>query len=161
MLFMTQRKRFEDHNCSVARTLGVVGERWTLLILREAFYGVRRFDQMRSNLGIARNILSDRLRRLVEAGILVRWPYQEHPERFEYRLTQKGHDLYPALIALMRWGDKYMVDGDGPPLVLVHKDCGHETFPVLACSACGEPITARDVRPSSEHSGQVRLVDAR
>lgn len=158
---MALRENFEEHDCSVARTLGVVGERWTLLVVREAFYGARRFDEFRANLGIARNILSDRLRGLVEAGILTREPYQQHPERFEYRLTDKGHDLYPALIALMRWGDKHMADDDGPPLVLEHKECGRETFPVLACSACGEAITARDVRPSPRRPGLVRLTNSR
>src|SRR5207253_8531836 len=99
-------RRFADQNCSIARTLEAVGERWTLLVLREAFLGVRRFDRMQSELSIARNILADRLQTLVETGILERRPYQDHPPRFEYRLTQKGLDLYPILVSLMRWGDR-------------------------------------------------------
>ncbi len=137
-------RRFADQNCSVARTLGIVGERWTLLVLREAFLGVRRFDRMQADLSIARNILADRLQSLVETGILERRRYQDHPPRSEYRLTQKGLDLYPILVSLMRWGDQYESAG-GPPVVLTHRACGHAMTPVLACPHCGDEITARDV----------------
>jgi DNA-binding HxlR family transcriptional regulator len=132
-------------NCSVAGTLAIVGERWTLLILREAFMGVRRFEQMQRNLGVARNILAARLQTLVGHGILERRRYQERPDRSEYRLTQKGLDLYPALVSIMEWGDRYLND-DCAPLVLVHKACGHEAHPHMACSHCGEPVGARDIR---------------
>jgi DNA-binding HxlR family transcriptional regulator len=132
-------------NCSVAGTLAIVGERWTLLILREAFMGVRRFEQMQRNLGVARNILAARLQTLVGHGILERRRYQERPDRYEYRLSQKGLDLYPALVSIMQWGDRYLND-DCAPVTLVHKSCGHETQPRLACSHCGEPVGARDVR---------------
>jgi DNA-binding HxlR family transcriptional regulator len=138
-------RTYGQENCSVAAALDVVGERWTLLVLREAFLGVRRFDQMQQDLGIARNILAARLQKLVGQGILERRPYQERPRRFEYRLTQKGIDLYPAIVSLMQWGDRYLAEGD-PPVKLVHKGCGQHTDPVLACSHCSEPLTARDVR---------------
>lgn len=130
----------------MARTLEVVGERWTMLVLREAFWGTKRFEEMQRNLGVARNVLADRLQTLVGAGIMERKRYQERPERFEYRLTEKGLDLYPALIALMSWGDKYMAPEAGPPVVLEHKKCEHETSPVLSCSECGEELGARDMR---------------
>jgi DNA-binding HxlR family transcriptional regulator len=132
-------------NCSVARSLEIVGERWTLLVLREAFQGVRRFERMQHDLGIARNILADRLQKLVGQGILERRSYSERPPRFEYRLTQKGIDLYPAIIALMEWGDRYLADA-GPPVQLVHKGCGTQVSPLMACPSCGEHVTARDMR---------------
>jgi DNA-binding HxlR family transcriptional regulator len=141
-----ERAEYSDENCSVARTLAIVGERWSLLILREAFLGVRRFDQLQANLGIARNILADRLQRLVSAGILERQQYQQRPNRYEYRLTQMGLDLYPALVAIMQWGDRHVADEAGPPLKLEHLACGKETEPQFVCSECGEPIDARGVR---------------
>src|SRR5215207_10126911 len=110
---------FGDMACSVARTLDVVGERWTLLILRDAFNGVRRFEDFQQSLGIARNILTDRLQTLAAQGVLERRRYQEHPERFEYRLTDKGRDLFPVLVALLHWGDAWYAP-DGPPRVLLH-----------------------------------------
>lgn len=133
-------------SCTVGRTLEIIGERWTMLILREAFYGVRRFEQMQRNLGIARNILAVRLQNLVSHGILERRPYQERPRRFEYRLTQKGLDLYPAIITLMRWGDRYVAGEAGPPVTLVHRGCGQPTEPRLTCSVCGEEIHAREMQ---------------
>jgi DNA-binding HxlR family transcriptional regulator len=132
-------------NCSVARALDVVGEWWTLLVLRDVFFGVRRFEAIQADLGIARNVLSDRLATLVEHGILERRRYQEHPERFEYVLTDMGRDLFPVLLALMGWGDRWL-SPEGPPLRLVHLGCGHETDPSAVCSHCGAPLTSRDVR---------------
>src|ERR671939_1278261 len=102
--------------CSIGRAMEILGERWTLLILRECFYGVKRFSVMQRNLGIARNILSARLQTLVRAGILERRRYQDEPERFEYRLTQAGRDLYPAVITIMRWGDEHLIEDDAPPV---------------------------------------------
>ena len=128
--------------CSVARTLEVVGEWWTLLVLRDAFRGVRRFDDFQRSLGIARNILADRLATLVEHGILQRRRYQDRPDRYEYRLTEKGLDLYPVLLAMMRWGDRWSSDGV-PPVRLTHRACGHEVTPEMRCPACGGPIEAR------------------
>jgi DNA-binding HxlR family transcriptional regulator len=137
-----------DLTCSVARTLSVVGDRWTLMILRDAFLGARRFEQFRA-LGLTKHRLSDRLRRLVHAGVLDRVPYQDRPRRFEYRLTEKGRDLYPVIVSLVRWGDRWMAGDDGPPVELVHRDCGHVVMPELACPHCARPVAARDmhVRP--------------
>jgi DNA-binding HxlR family transcriptional regulator len=135
-----------QHNCSIARTLSVLGERWTLLVIREAFLGVKRFEQMQSDLGIARNTLSDRLGTLVDEGIMERRGYQERPVRHEYKLTQKGRDLYPVLVSLMRWGDRYNAE-QGAPVVLVHQTCGHPADPQLTCSHCGEEIDPREMRP--------------
>ena len=142
-----RRDDYSDWNCSVARTLGVMGDRWTMLVLREAFFGVRRFEAIQGNLGVARNVLSDRLARLVEHGILDRRRYQERPERFEYVLTEKGLGLYAPLVALMRWGDEHMTEEAGAPVVLRHRDCGHLTVPTLTCSECGEELDPRAVRP--------------
>ncbi len=131
--------------CSVARAMDILGERWTILILRESFYGVRRFSDMQRNLGIARNILSARLQTLVSSGILERRRYQEEPERYEYRLTAAGRDLYPAIIAIMRWGDEHLC-ADRPPVDLRHS-CGHRADPVLVCGHCHEPLHPHDVTP--------------
>jgi DNA-binding HxlR family transcriptional regulator len=133
-------------SCSIARAMELLGERWTILILREAFWGVRRFSELQRNLGIARNILSARLHTLVSAEILERSLYQEEPERYEYRLTERGLDLYPAIVTIMRWGDKHLAGDDGAPLVLRHT-CGHDAAPELVCSHCGQPLDAHDVAP--------------
>jgi DNA-binding HxlR family transcriptional regulator len=141
--------RFEElarEPCSIARTLAVLGERWTMLVLRQSFLGVKRFEDFQAGMGIARNTLADRLGTLVEEGILERRPYQERPVRHEYGLTQKGRDLYPVLVSLMRWGDRYNAP-DGPPVVLVHEPCGHEADPHLTCSHCGGEIDPREMRP--------------
>jgi DNA-binding HxlR family transcriptional regulator len=140
--------------CTLAGALSVIGERWTMLILREAFFGVKRFEQMQRDLGIARNILADRLQKLVTQGIFTRVRYQERPERYEYRLTEKGLDLYPAIVALMRWGDKHLAGELGPPVTLVHRSCGQEIEPQLTCSACGERLVARDVTPQHGRGAQ-------
>jgi DNA-binding HxlR family transcriptional regulator len=131
--------------CSVARALSIVGDRWTLLVLRDAFLGVRRFEDFQRNLGTTRHRLADRLKKLVEHGILDRVRYQERPARFEYRLSEKGRDLYPVIVSLTRWGDRWMVDADGPPLQLVHRRCGRRMMPALSCPECGEPVSARDM----------------
>lgn len=133
-------------HCSIARTLDVVGERWTLLVLRDAFNGVRRFEDFAARLPIARNILTDRLQTLVEHGILRRDPYQERPARYEYRLTPKGMELYPVLIALLQWGDRHLAGEDGPPLDVLHRDCGHPVTAAVLCTGCGQTLTARDAR---------------
>ncbi|TXS95233.1 helix-turn-helix transcriptional regulator [Parahaliea maris] len=135
----------DRQTCSVARALSVVGERWTLLILRDAFLGTRRFDQFQHNLGITRHRLSERLGKLVEQGVLVKVPYQDRPVRHEYRLTRKGLALYPVLMSLARWGDEWMDADNGPPLEYTHRGCGKKTQPVLACSECGEPLRPESV----------------
>src|SRR5579884_1183074 len=132
-------------HCSVAQCLEVVGEWWSMLIIRDAFLGVTRFDRFQERLGISRNILNQRLNHLVDAGVLDRVPYSEHPPRHEYRLTTKGRDLWPVLTAMRQWGDKHAAP-DGPPVQVVHKSCGRVSEAVMMCSACGERISARDVR---------------
>jgi len=133
--------------CSVARSLAVIGDRWTMLVVRNAFLGVKRFDEFQSIMGVTRHVLADRLNRLVEASVLKKVPYQERPTRFEYRLTEQGRDLYPVLLSLTAWGDKWLDEGRGPPLEYHHRTCGKKTSAVVACSECGEPLDARDVIP--------------
>jgi DNA-binding HxlR family transcriptional regulator len=132
--------------CSVARALSVVGDRWTLLILRDCFLGARRFDHFSASLGLSPHLLSTRLGKLVDEGILERRPYREQPVRYEYRLTDKGRDLHPVIASLVRWGDRWMAGADGPPATFVHKTCGHRTTPHLVCSECGEAVGARDLQ---------------
>jgi DNA-binding HxlR family transcriptional regulator len=140
-----RRTSFADMECSIARTLEVVGEWWTMLVIREAFNGVRRFDDFQARLGIARNVLATRLQSLVEHGILERRLYQDRPERFEYRLTAKGFDLYPVLISLMHWGDKWQAGSEGPPVRLTH-ECGHSPDPALICTHCQKALIPREIR---------------
>ena len=139
-----QRTSFEDMDCSVAQCLEVCGEWWTMLIVRDAFLGVRRFDDFQARLGIARNILNDRLKKLVEHGVLVRKPYQDNPPRSDYRLTDKGRDLWLVLTAMRQWGDRWAAP-DGPPLTMRHTECGHTVDAVAACSHCGELLNSRNV----------------
>ncbi len=140
-----ERKSFADMACSVAQCLEVVGEWWSLLIVRDAFLGVTRFDDFRKRLGISRNILNQRLSALVEADVLSKEPYSEHPPRYDYRLTAKGRDLWPVLTTMRQWGDRYAAP-EGPPLIVRHKGCGNVAEAVLVCSSCGEPLQVRDVR---------------
>jgi DNA-binding HxlR family transcriptional regulator len=138
-------RTYDAENCSIARALERLGERWTLLVLREAFTGARRFDEFAERLGLARNVLTARLALLVEEGVLERRRYQERPERFEYRLTEKGLDLFPVLVALMQWGDRWYAP-DGPPRLLRHRECGGLVGARLICERCGEMVGPRDVR---------------
>ena len=135
----------EEEPCSLARTVGVIGDRWSLLILRECFLRTRRFEGFQSALGITRHLLAERLKKLVRLGVLRRIPYQESPKRHEYILTQKGLDLYPIIMSIVHWGDTHMVDERGRPLLHEHKSCGKMFDPVLVCSECGEPLTAKGV----------------
>jgi DNA-binding HxlR family transcriptional regulator len=137
---------YEGQNCSIARSLELVGERWTILVLRDVFLGRRRFDQMQRSLGVARNVLAVRLERLVDEGILEKVPYQERPLRHEYRLTSKGLDLWPVTVELLRWGDRYAAPSAGPPIVLRHKGCGGELGEHRICTRCGELLEVGDVR---------------
>jgi DNA-binding HxlR family transcriptional regulator len=132
-------------DCSLARSLAVVGDRWTLLVLREAFLRTRRFDDFEAKLGIARRVLSERLALLVEEGILKKARYQDNPPRYEYQLTDKGLDLYPVIISLVHWGDRHYAGKKGPPMLHTHKTCGHDFKSVVTCSECGEALNARDV----------------
>ena len=136
---------YAGQTCSVARTLELVGERWTLLILRDAFLGVRRFDDFQRSLGIARNVLNTRLQRLVDCGLLERRLYQHRPDRFEYRLTEMGLDLWPSIRALMEFGDRHLAGDDGPPMIVEHRECGGRVDGRGICEACGRTLNARDV----------------
>lgn len=136
---------FAKMECSIARALDTIGDRWSLLILRDAFYGVRRFEDFREDLGVARNILTDRLQKLVARGVLERQQYGDKPPRFEYRLTEKGRDLLPVILTMMKWGDKWTHEVDSP-VTLTHTTCGHVTEPVVTCSHCGEELQRRDLR---------------
>ncbi len=135
-----------DQPCSIARTLSVLGDRWTMLIIRNAFMGMRRFDDFQAHLGITRHVLSERLKRLVEHGILVKVPYFERQERFEYRLSEKGLELYPVLLAMAKWADKWMDQGQGAPVHFIHSACGHQFTPVLVCSECRGEVHAKQVK---------------
>ncbi|HKN39891.1 MAG TPA: helix-turn-helix domain-containing protein [Acidimicrobiia bacterium] len=137
-----QRTSFEDMNCSIAQCLEVVGEWWSLLIMRDALLGVTRFDDFQARLGISRNTLNQRLNSLVAGGVLQRVPYQEHPPRSEYRLTDKGRDLWPVITAMAQWGDRWAAP-NGPPVRIRHKACGRLVKAVPVCSHCGEPLDAR------------------
>ena len=140
-------KDYEGQICSIARSLELVGERWTLLVVREVFNGNRRFSEMQRSLGVARNVLTSRLQRLVDEGILERRPYSEKPERYEYFLTEKGLDLWPLMIALMQWGDKHEPLPDGPPMLVVHRgECGGEIDDRRICTRCGKKLTVRETQ---------------
>ncbi|MDX6706513.1 MAG: hypothetical protein QOI48_2359 [Solirubrobacteraceae bacterium] len=137
-------RTYSDQDCSVARALEVVGERWTILILRDALRGVHRFDDFQRSLGVARNVLHTRLLRLVDEGLLERRQYQEHPPRHEYRLTPRGEDLWPVLLALMEWGDRHRSEGEASPQA-VHRNCGGTLTQRCLCSACEAQIEVDDV----------------
>ena len=132
-----------DWNCSIARTLDVVGEWWTLLILRDAFRGTTRFDDFQASLGMARSVLTARLRKLTDQGVLERHAYCEHPPLYEYKLTEKGLALFPVIAAMLHWGDIWAPTPAGPPVVFIHDTCGNVTQPMLTCPHCkGEVSTA-------------------
>jgi DNA-binding HxlR family transcriptional regulator len=133
-----------EENCSIARPASLLGDRWTLVILRQAFSGIKRYEDFQTSLGISRSLLSDRLGKLVDADILRREPYKDAIRtRERYRLTEKGLDLYPVLMAVREWGDRYMAE-DGPPLKVRHRDCGGEPRIHLQCDRCGEEVGPRD-----------------
>jgi DNA-binding HxlR family transcriptional regulator len=140
-----KRTPFADWPCSIARTVDLLGDWWTPLVLREAFYGVRRFDDFQRSLGIGRNILTQRLNRLVDEDLLARRQYHDRPVRHEYVLTDKGRDFFPVIAALVRWGDRWLAGEEGPPVVLQHRSCGHDLEAEVVCSQCGEPVRLRDV----------------
>jgi len=136
-----------DLDCSIARSLELIGERWSLLVIRDVFIGNRRFDQIQSSLGVARNVLASRLDRLIEEGILEKRAYSERPPRYEYFLTEKGLDLWPVLVALMHFGDKHSLEpGAEPPMRIVHKDCGGVVSDRRICESCGAELDVRDAR---------------
>ncbi len=137
---------YRTQTCSIAGALEVVGERWSLLIVRNIFLGIRRFDEMQAQLGIARNVLQARLTKLIDAGVLERHLYQEHPPRHEYRLTEKGLDLWPTVVALMQWGDRYAAPAGGPAVVIEHRGCGGAVDEHRICEACGAHLAVREAR---------------
>jgi DNA-binding HxlR family transcriptional regulator len=141
----------QPRECSIARTLEVVGEKWALLAVREVFLGNRRFDEMVRRIGAPRDTLAARLRSLVAAGILERRQYSEHPVRYEYRLTTAGQELYPVILTLMRWGDEHLAGDGAAPMVLEHA-CGSRLVAEVVCEACGEPVQPRSARPVSDRS---------
>jgi DNA-binding HxlR family transcriptional regulator len=132
--------------CTIARSVGVLGDHWNLLLIREACLGTRRFDAFQAALGIGRNMLSQRLHRLVDEGILSRVEYQKRPRRYEYRLTDKGRDIYPILAAMAAWGERWLTGPEGTPLVLHHTTCDHDMRAVVVCSECEHPLDVRQVR---------------
>ena len=132
--------------CPIARSVGVLGDGWNLLLLREACAGVRRFDDFQRSLSIGRNILTSHLNQLVDEGLLTRVEYQQRPVRHEYRLTDKGRDVYPILAAMAAWGDRWLGGPEGSLLQLHHQACDHDMHAVVVCSECTNPINVRDVR---------------
>jgi DNA-binding HxlR family transcriptional regulator len=140
-----ERKSFSEMDCSVAQCLEIVGEWWSMLIIRDAFMGITRFDDFQQRLGISRNILQQRLNHLVEADVFKKVPYSERPLRHDYKLTDRGRDLWPVLTAMRQWGDAHAAP-DGPPIQVVHRDCGQVAEAVLICDSCGERIGPRDVK---------------
>ena len=140
-------KSFSDVPCSVARTVDLIGDRWTLLVLRDVALGVSRFDALQRNLGISRKVLSERLHVLVEQEVVSRAAYQENPPRFDYRLTEKGNDLAMVLVAIQTFGDKWAFGEEGPPMLWRHLGCGEISVPVACCSECGEQVRPGDAVP--------------
>jgi len=156
-----KRTSFADMNCSIAQTLEVVGEWWTPLILRDLFLGVSRFDQFQSRLGISRNVLTERLAKLEEQGVVERVPYQDHPPRHDYRLTEKGADLWRLMTMMREWGDRWAAPA-GPPVVTLHRDCGEVAEAVLVCSACNEPLEPRRLRAlDGPGAGEASIIPTR
>ncbi len=141
-----RKASFADMNCSIAQSLEVIGEWWTLLILRDSFLGVRRFDDFVERLGIARNVLTNRLDTLVDSGVLERRAYDEGRGRYDYVLTEKGRALWPVLTALRQWGDEWILGAGNEPLLLEHRSCGQNTTAQMTCNVCGETLDARSVR---------------
>jgi DNA-binding HxlR family transcriptional regulator len=159
------RNDYGSQTCSIAAALEVVGERWSLLIVRDVMLGLRRFDEMQANLGVARNVLQTRLTRLVDHGVLEKRLYRERPPRYEYRLTEKGLDLWPAIVALMKWGDRHAVPPAGPPVLLEHEHCGGAVDEHRICATCGARLSVRDVRalpgPGASEDHPLRRREAR
>ncbi|MEU0068822.1 helix-turn-helix domain-containing protein [Streptomyces sp. NPDC006332] len=141
--------------CSIARATDLFGDAWTALIMRDVLVGIQRFDELAQDLGLSRKVLAARLARLVEEGVLTREQYQTSPPREEYVATEKGRELYPVLLALMAWGDKWYAAPVGPPALVRHDTCGHVTTPVMACGACREPLTVADTTQLPGPGGRV------
>ena len=140
-----RRTSFASMQCSLARSLEVIGDWWTPLIIRSLFLGVTRFDDLIEDLGVSRNLLTSRLKALVEHGLIERRRYQDHPPRHDHVLTKAGRELVPPLIALTAWGDRWATPRGGSPLLFEHRGCGHQFVPQLRCSHCGEAVGPDDV----------------
>jgi DNA-binding HxlR family transcriptional regulator len=141
-----RRTSFAKWPCPIAQTVDLLGDWWTPLVLREAFYGIKRFDEFQSALGIARNTLTERLNRLVTEGLMEKVPYHHEPVRHEYLLTDKGKDFFPVLAAIAAWGDRWIYEDGATPITMHHKSCGHDVRAEVVCSDCGEPLESPDVR---------------
>ena len=140
-----KRTSFAKWPCSIARTVDLIGDGWTPMVLRQAFYGTTRFDEFERMLGIGRNVLSQRLGRLVDEGLLERQAYQQNPPRYDYILTAKGRELFPVLAAMMAWGDRWLAPSEGPPVLLRHTACGHDAHAEVVCRECHEPLELADI----------------
>jgi DNA-binding HxlR family transcriptional regulator len=139
-----QRTNFGDMACSIARTLDVMGEPWTPLVIRDVFVGLNRFEQIQQDLGISRKVLTERLNHLVEHGVLERRPYDNRP-RYEYHLTDRGNELFDVLMVMVGWGDKWLAGESGPPVLYRHQACGEISHVDPRCAHCGEPMHAKDI----------------
>jgi DNA-binding HxlR family transcriptional regulator len=142
-----RRRSFDTWPCSIARTVDLFGDAWTLLVLRELFYGESRFERFIATLGIARNTLTDRLALLTDNGVIERRAYQSEPLRHEYVLTPKGADLFGVIMAINAWGDRWLAGQDGAPVTLHHTSCGHDLRAEVVCAECAEPVRLGDVSP--------------
>ncbi|HZX03040.1 helix-turn-helix domain-containing protein [Kribbella sp.] len=145
---------FATMHCSLAQSLELIGDWWTPLVLRDLYLGLNRFDQFVADLGISRNLLTDRLATLVDGGLVQRTPYQQNPVRYRYELTEAGQELVPILMALTAWGDRWATPPAGQPIRFTHTTCGKLTTPTVSCSECGEPLATEDVVPSPGPGGR-------
>ncbi len=141
--------KLADPQCTISRSAALLGERWTLLLLRQVFLGTRRFEDFQTTMDISRSVLTERLAELVDEGVLRRVAYKDARTRYEYRLTEKGRALYPVMMALRDWGSRWMPPEDGPPYELHHHDCGGDVRAKVECTGCGAELTARDVHVTS------------
>jgi DNA-binding HxlR family transcriptional regulator len=148
------RTSLADVNCSIARTMDIIGDGWSALILRDVFAGITRFEQFQHDLGVSPKILTARLDRLVSEGILERRRYSEHPPRDDYLPTEKGADLFPVVAAIMRWGDRWTAGQAGPPALIRHHSCGAHTTAQVICDHCGEPLALHDITAEAGPGGQ-------
>ena len=156
-----KRTSFRDWPCSIARTVDLLGDWWTPLVLREIFFGTTHFDEIQRALSIGRNVLAERLRRLTNEELLERRQYQERPPRYEYQLTEKGRDFFPVLMAIVRWGDRWMHGSDAPPLLLRHTRCEHITHGELVCVHCREPLAHAEVQAELRRGGGAPTLEVR
>jgi DNA-binding HxlR family transcriptional regulator len=157
-VFSVLPRDYASLNCSIARTLEILGDRWTLLVVRNALVGMTRFDAFQNNLGLARNVLADRLARLTAEGILERVEYQSNPPRYEYRITDKGRDLWPVIVAIVGWGDAYYAP-DGPPRVMMHAGCGGDVLQHMTCSHCQAVLRPTDIATRAGPGGGRAIVE--